>query len=384
MNRARNDGEFVSALRDFRAPQLGIVFADREGHFGMMAPGAIPVRRADNEAMGTVPVPGWDAKYDWQGWLPFAQQPAVFDPSRGTIVTANHKITPDGYKPFISADWFAPYRADRIGEMLAARPKHSLDSFARMQADTLSRLARDLLPVALAAKPLTEEGKRAQALLTGWKGEMTREAPAPLAFSGWYRELTRLVYADEMGDLFKDSWDLRGQFMISVMKAEGGRERWCDDVRTPEAESCAAMAARAFDLAAADLERRYGPTGGWHWGIAHPAASDHRPFGVVPYVSRLFNVAPQTAGDSFTVNVGHFFIRDDERPFANRHAASLRALYDLADLEASRFMQSTGQSGNVLSPWYSSFAERWARVEYVTIPTRRAAIAGARTLTLKP
>jgi penicillin amidase len=84
------------------------------------------------------------------------------------------------------------------------------------------------------------------------------------------------------------------------------------------------------------------------------------------------------------VNVGAITIRDEERPFANRHAGSLRAVYDLADLERSLFMQSTGQSGNVLSPWYSSFAERWASVEYITIPTKPDAIERAHVLTLKP
>ena len=67
-----------------------------------------------------------------------------------------------------------------------------------------------------------------------------------------------------------------------------------------------------------------------------------------------------------------------------RHAASLRVLFDFADLERSLYMHSTGQSGNVLSPWYSSFAERWAKVEYITIPTRREAIAAAHTLRLTP
>jgi penicillin amidase len=84
------------------------------------------------------------------------------------------------------------------------------------------------------------------------------------------------------------------------------------------------------------------------------------------------------------VDVGHFFIRDEERPFANRHAASMRAIYDLADLERSLFIHSTGQSGNFLSPWYSNMAERWAKVEYVTIPTRREAITNPKRLVLKP
>jgi penicillin G amidase len=172
--------------------------------------------------------------------------------------------------------------------------------------------------------------------------------------------------------------------VIPVMKAERGYERWCDDVRTAARETCAQLAARAFDFAAADLAKRFGEPSKWRWGYAHPAAGDHRPFGFFPVVSQWFNVSPETPGDSFTVNVGHMTIRDDARPFANRHAASMRALYDLADLDRSLFMQSTGQSGNVLSPWYSSFAERWAKVEYITIPAKREAIAPAHTLRLTP
>jgi len=100
----------------------------------------VPIRRADNAAQGRVPVPGWDAKYDWQGFLSYEQMPAIADPPSGKIVTANNKITPPGYKPFMSVDWFPPYRADRIEEMLAQAPKHSMKSFARMQGDVDSRL----------------------------------------------------------------------------------------------------------------------------------------------------------------------------------------------------------------------------------------------------
>lgn len=384
LNRARNRGEAMGALRDFHAPHQNVVFADSDGNIGFVAPSLVPVRRGDNEAMGRVPVPGWIAKYDWQGVLPFEQLPAVINPPSGLIVTANHKITPPGYRPFLSTDWFLPYRADRIDELLATQRKHSLDSFARIQADTVSRLARELLPVARAAKPADEAGRAAQALLAGWNGDMAVASAAPLVFMTWYRELTRLVYADELDDMFRDGWDQRAGFMIPVLKAERGMERWCDDVRTKARETCAELTGKAFEFAAADLGKRHGETAKWRWGEAHRASSEHRPFGFFPVIARLFNVTPETPGDSFTVNVGGMTIRDDARPFANRHAASLRAIYDLADLDRSRFMQSTGQSGNVLSPWYSSFAERWANVEYITIPTKREAITAAHTLTLKP
>ena len=170
--------------------------------------------------------------------------------------------------------------------------------------------------------------------------------------------------------------------MIAVMKGENGAQRWCDDVRTPKVETCEELAGRAFDLAAADLKERYG--GIIAWGKVHKAQGIHRPFGVVPILERFFNVEPETPGDAYTVDVGNYTIRDATLPYGNRHAPSLRAIYDLDDLDRSLYMQSTGQSGNVLSPWYSNMADRWAHVEYITIPTRRPAIVAAHTLTLTP
>jgi penicillin amidase len=262
LNRARDRETLLAALRDFHAPHQNVVYADRGGHIGFIAPARVPLRSADNEAMGRAPVPGWIAKYDWQGFLAFEEMPAVYDPPGGVLVTANHKITPEGYKPFISADWFPPYRADRIEEMLAARPKHSMDSFARMQADARSRLARELLALAGAVKPAGAAGRNAQALLGGWSGDMSVDSAAPLVFEAWYRELTRLVYADELGELFKDSWELRAPFMLNVLKARGGQERWCDDVRTPQHEPISrSVTARRARGAGARPMRRPATTG---------------------------------------------------------------------------------------------------------------------------
>jgi penicillin amidase len=378
LNRAGNRAEILDAVREFDAPHQNLVYADSDGHVGFIAPALVPVRRADNDAMGLVPVPGWIEKYDWQGVLRFEDMPSIEDPESGAIVTANNRITPPGYKPFLGIDWAPSFRADRVSELLAAAPKQSVDTFKVMQADVRSRLAREMLPIALAAKPEKPEGREALALLQGWDGQMRVDSAPALVFAAWYRELTRLVYADELGDLFRESWDIRAPFMMSVLKGEGAYAKWCDDVRTPAVETCTELAGRAFDFAALDLRKRYGEPATWRWGTAHFAAGDHRPFGFVPGLARIFNVAPPTAGDAYSLNVGHYYIRDEARPYASRHAASLRAIYDFSDLDKSLFMHSTGQSGNVLSPWYSNYADRWARVEYFTIPTKREAITGAR------
>ncbi|MGZ3254335.1 MAG: penicillin acylase family protein, partial [Burkholderiaceae bacterium] len=63
-----------------------------------------------------------------------------------------------------------------------------------------------------------------------------------------------------------------------------------------------------------------------------------------------------------------------------------RALYDLSNLENSRFIHSTGQSGNVLSPLYRSYVQRWADVKYLPMMTKRESVEKNKmgTLTLTP
>ena len=64
----------------------------------------------------------------------------------------------------------------------------------------------------------------------------------------------------------------------------------------------------------------------------------------------------------------------ERHTFTNRAASTYRGIYDFADLERSLYIQTTGQSGNAFSPFYRSFAERWAKVDYIEIPTRRDVI----------
>jgi penicillin amidase len=84
----------------------------------------------------------------------------------------------------------------------------------------------------------------------------------------------------------------------------------------------------------------------------------------VAALARFFDVAVPTGGDSWTVNVGQYWPNDPRVPFANRHAASMRAIYDLADLEKSQFIYQTGQSGLVFSPRYRDMSGEWAAVQY--------------------
>lgn len=384
LGRAQDWDSFLAALRDSHSPQQNMVYADVDGNIGYIAPGRVPLRRADNDLKGLAPSPGWDAKYDWQGFIPFEELPRQFNPASEAIATANEKITPPGYRHWISALWEPPYRARRIAQLLDARTLHDPSSFAAMQADVRSLYAREVLPLLIAAPHATEGSRRAVAMLSHWDGEMRKERAEPLILNAWLRELTRLVYADELGDLFAANWAERPIFMLNVLRNEDGQGRWCDDVRTPQLETCHEMITRALGLALDDLSNRYGADmDKWRWGDAHISVSDHRPFSKQPLLAPLFELRRSVPGDTWTVNVGRNSLVNETEPFAARHAASLRAIYDLSDLDRSHFMFSSGQSGNPFSQLYRNFNAPWANVEYIPMSMNRAAIEERQIGTLR-
>ncbi len=382
LERARDWAGFTAAARYFHGPQQNIVYADVDGNIGLYAPARIPIRRSGD---GRAPVPGWSGDYDWTGFVPFAALPQSRNPASGRIVTANNKIVPDDYPYLLTRDWAPPYRARRIAELIDRRPLHSTASFRDIQADQVSLMAREALPHLLAAEPATGLARTARDMLAGWDGDMARDGPEALIFSAWYRALTRLVYADELGPLFDAAWGLRPLFMASVLGGEAAH--WCDDVTTPRAETCAGVAGAALDAAAAWLAGRHGDDpADWRWGEAHYANHAHGTFRARPPLGALFGVRIANGGDHFTINAAGYAFRDPDRPFVQTHGPAFRAIYDLADLERSLFVYGPGQSGNPLSPHYRDLAGRWRDHRPFAIPTGRDALeaAGAARLLLVP
>ena len=363
---------FIAASARYQAPMQNMVVADVDGHIGMVAAGRVPLRKAENDLKGLVPAPGWEARYDWAGFLDAAATPRETDPPRGWIATANQRITPPGYAHHLTSEWTAPWRQQRIEQLLEARPRHDLASLRAIQADQLSLAARPLLPFIRKAKSRHPLAAAAQARLADFDGTMAADSAAPLILWAWTRQLTEAVFADEVGaELWRSSFGTRSfhEALEGVLARDDAW--WCDDKATPAAESCAERIDLAFDRALDELQAAHGDdVAAWHWGDAHVARSEHRPFSRVPALARWFELRTPVGGDTYTVNAARVNLKPDpttgER-YLDEHGPSLRALYDLGDPGRSQVMHSTGQSGIVFSPLYRRFVEPWRRVEYVPL-----------------
>jgi penicillin amidase len=368
--------DYMARMRAYVVPMQSMVVADTTGKIGLIAPGRVPVRDPANKVAGRAPVPGWDAAYDWKGHLKFEDLPRAVDPPEGAIGTANARIVGPDYPHHLTYDWDTPYRAERVKELILSRDGHDMASMRAAQNDVLDPAFARLQTLMIAAAQAGGEVDHALLdKLTVWDSQMRADAAEPLIFTAWVREAVKAIYQDDLGPAFPVFFDARAPALIRLLEGNAKGRDWCDDRATPARESCGSVLAGALKSALGDLERRYGADRSkWRWGVAHVAYGEHRPFGLMGgRIAQFFNVEVPSPGGNFTINRGKMEF-GAEQPFANRHASSYRAIYDLADLDASLYIHTTGQSGNPFSPLYRSFAERWAKGEYIRIATKRADI----------
>ncbi|MBY8975228.1 penicillin acylase family protein [Rhodobacteraceae bacterium NNCM2] len=362
--------DVVDAAAYAVAPAQNVIMAD-ETSVGMITSGAIPERSPLSRSQGRIPSPGWVAENDWQGIRPARLNPRVMRPLEGAVANANNRITDDPFPDNVTFDWGYPYRVQRLIKELSGRAFHSRDSFVALQNDTVSEMARSVLP--LIAREMwwgdsaDREPVKAAALeaLRNWTGEMNQHAPEPLIFSEWMRALTRRLALDELGTLFASIDGPRPLFVERVYRDIDGASIWCDIDKTPQQETCAEIAELALDDALANLREQYGDNlEAWRWGRVHRAIHKHQPFGLAGPFGLFLNIDQETSGGNFTLMRGLSAGRGPT-PYENIHAAGLRVVYDFADLNRSVWMIGTGQSGHPFSRWYDHLSDMWARGDVI-------------------
>ena len=187
---------FRVAVRGWGSPGQNIVYADVDGTIGYQCTGRYPVRRSGD---GTMPVPGWTAEHEWDGFIAFEDLPWSVNPESGFLATANNRIHDASYPHLIGRDWSPPSRIRRIGELLAAAPTHSRDSFVAMHADTVSIPARDLADVLSAVEPSGERQREAIGRLAGWDGDLAVDSIAACVFEVWCVHLAGEILLPRLG-----------------------------------------------------------------------------------------------------------------------------------------------------------------------------------------
>ena len=357
IDKATSWSRFRQAAKSFDVPSQNLVYADVDGHIGYQAPGQIPVRSGYD---GRWPVPGWNPRYDWTGYVPFAALPSVLDPASGYVVTANQAVVAPGYPYRLGGDTSYGYRSQRIIELLEAKATHDVADMAALQRDSYNANAAELVPYLRRIEVSTTYYRQGQRVLRGWDFTQPADSGAAAYFNVVWRDLLARTFHDQLPPAVWPDGDERW-FEVVRGLLHDPTSPWWDDVNTDDVvETRNDILLAALEEGRDDMTRLQArdPTQ-WSWGHLHRLELVNPTLGTsgTGLVESLFNRGPyQLGGGSGTVDATAW---DAAQGFAVTAVPSMRMVVSLADLDSSRWAMIAGESGHAYSAHYSDQMLLW-------------------------
>jgi penicillin amidase len=374
MDQAGSWSEFRDACTYSRIPSENMVWADVTGTIGYQAAGIAPLRP---NWSGLLPVPG-DGRYEWSGYLPIKELPNVTNPDQGFFVTANHYLYPEGYphKEAMHYVWADPYRAMRIGEVLASGRDYGVPEMAGLQNDDLSIPARTLVPRLRNVDVREPRARKARDLLLGWDGVAGQDSVPAGIYETWLRRIRANVVDLRVP---RDTRGPLGELLVGRAGGGLGMRRLIGWLQAPDpafgADPVAgrdALLARSLTQAVAELTGKLGADmTRWQWGQDryHHALIRHPLAGVVNTATRArLNVGPvPRGGDAYSPSATGG--GDNQTS-----GGSFKIIADTHDWDRSLGINNPGQSGDPQSAHYRDLFELWGRGKYFPVSYSRGTV----------
>jgi penicillin amidase len=345
INTASNWTEFSAAIGAWCWPTQNVVYADDQGHIAYHAIGRVPLRPGGLRGVPIQESTADDAKYEWQGYIPFEQMPSSVDPPSGFLATANSRVTADNTANPLTLEWADPYRAQRIYKALQGRDGLTPKDMLEVQTDIYSDVDQEIghrLAYAIDHTPGADDRLRKAAdLMRSWDGRLTTDSAAASLVTQARRAFWPLILEPKLGkDANEYSWS-ESAFAEEEIIMHASPD-WLPKAYKNWDALLTEAVRKGMESGKAPANVADWTYGSWHKvDIEHPLAS------FLPLVSRIAGTGPQPlSGDTTTVKqVGREF------------GPSQRFTMDWSNIDGSTEDIVLGESGD---PYSSYFRDQWA------------------------
>ncbi|HYU78542.1 MAG TPA: penicillin acylase family protein [Vicinamibacterales bacterium] len=376
----KNWKEFNDALpKAWYIPSHSLVYADVDGNFGYIGVAQTPIRKNWD---GLMPVPGKDSRYEWAGYVPFDKLPKQLNGAAGFYNSSNNDVVPKiipRYSIPLGYEYSAPYRYERVHEVLSEKRKFSVPDMQRLQQDTLSLPARALVPLLKAVTVSDPAAQDARKRLLEWNFVLDRESVAASIYEFWVLKLGPLAFAPRLPD--KPGASVRDYDMRRVIA-------WMQKPDRAYGSDPAAgrnrILSQALEQAVADLRKKFGDNmDAWKWGDIHTTDFVH-PLAGSEATKSIFRVDPvRRGGDAFTVMAAS---SPTETSTKQTSGASFVFVMDTKDWDNSTGLNAPGNSAQPLSDHYKDLLPYWGDGKYFPLAFSRKKVeeVTAHRLVLQP
>ncbi|WP_460770480.1 penicillin acylase family protein [Mariniluteicoccus flavus] len=384
LNQAGDFAAFRKAASQLHAPSQNLLYADVDGNIGYQLPGDVPMRR---QGTGVTPLDGSDPANDWAGYIPFEQLPYAYNPDKGYIVAANQQII-DGYPHVLGNDPSVGWRSQQLVDLLNQHTGPlTVDDATRLQADTTVRYANLIVPGLLRAAPGRDWVADGQRVLGAWDYRSDASSAGAAFFHVAMAKILELTFDDEMPEPLRPVASDRWYGVIAELMRDPNN-KWWDDTTTLAVENRDTILSQALTEARKEITVLMGrDPDTWEWGRLHRLKLEHKTLGTsgIAVVEQIFNRGDLPVGGGTAV-VEAFAWDGAKRGFAVTNGPTMKMVVDLADLDNSRWVNQSGNSGHAFHENYDDQLPLLARNHYVPWRSSRARVEaeGVTTQTLSP
>lgn len=344
------------------------IYAHKDGHIAWEPFGKLPRRRGD----GLFVRDASDPAAQWDGYLPFSENPKIVNPERGWVASANSISDPETQHRSTTRVHVEPlHRQRRIEAFLEASRAHDVDNFRRLQSDIGSDygpLLRDALVALLRqaggegeASPLA---RRALAVLASWDGRFDIGSAGAPIYVFTLRQLSRSALMPLLGPQAGPRYMTTRRGMPRMQRVLlDAADPLRPDIERAAGHSLAALTAESFERAVATIAKQLGDEPAmWRWGDLQRLRLS-TVLGEIPLLGRAFRALDAPfPGDVYTISPAVAApIGAKPRPFVG---ATSRFICDLAKPDEGWFAHSSGPSGDPTSSFFANLTESWYRFEY--------------------
>ncbi|MFK0196019.1 penicillin acylase family protein [Streptomyces lavendulae] len=341
--RARTVADVDRALDGWAEPVNVVHAADTEGGLLHRVAGAVPLRDPANRLR---PVPAWEPRHVWQGWMP-----APAEPVQGFAVMANAR----GIASPLGVEFAPPHRADRIRALLSGSTDWTPGAMADVHRDTHLASAEPLLALLPALDALSPAAEKLRARLLAWDRHMEADSTDATVFSALRTATVRRLAADPAFAGLAGAPagpDVFHPWLYLVPRVGYALEGLLTTTLLPALDRAAHVRAALEETAAADLPDT-------PWSEVHVLA----PWQAVPDPQAQW---PGLGGDHDCVNATSSVPGFTDR---TARASAARYVWDLADRENSLWAVPLGADGVTGSPHHRDQLPLWADCALVPVVT---------------
>jgi penicillin amidase len=348
LNRAKNIDDYSKAIQLWKCPGQNFVVATKTGDIAIKQQGDF-VARWDRQ--GDFIMPGEDSSYDWQGIIPFEENPMILNPERGFVSSANQKSTDASYPYYLgTASSFPLYRGISVNQQLTGRSQLTAQDMQALQTNNYNVFAQQARPALMKfveLNKLSQEAQRMVGTMTQWNLYNDPSEKGSTIFKLIWDSVENAVWGDELAGSLIPLTEPESFVLLEQMNRDSNF-RVADDIRTKDKiESLKDQVLLGIEKATVkciELEKENKLS----WEAFKATRVLH--LTKIPVLSRL-NL-PIGGGVNIINATGE------------NHGPSWRMVVHLTDEIEAYGLYPGGQSGNPGSPYYDSFVDYWAAGKY--------------------